>query len=273
MVITSTGLPWMSMERPGVVMLEVGLSARLATIGWPEEMPPRMPPALLLRKPSGVSSSRCWVPRWETLSKELTAARERVKARKKSVRAEFDKWVVDAKPDEVEDLVPTNKQFLHIPLDDGQGNTVKYSEFCKEREAVIPGGFTWAKGRGESKAFSLNPDTAKPGEALTVADAHRLGRPAGDRQVAVRIDVLGFDHGAQAIVAADVVAAQEGAVGRGADRPADAPFRRQLQRAAGVEIAAEIPFRSRRGGGRGIAGGDAAAIGRIAGDLVGAPVP
>ncbi|MNE42793.1 hypothetical protein D3C80_1369410 [compost metagenome] len=57
------------MERPGVVMLEVGLSARWATIGWPEEMPPRMPPALLDRKPSGVSSSRCSVPRWATEAK------------------------------------------------------------------------------------------------------------------------------------------------------------------------------------------------------------
>ena len=41
------------------ILLEVGLSARWATIGWPLEMPPRMPPALLERKPSGVSSSRC----------------------------------------------------------------------------------------------------------------------------------------------------------------------------------------------------------------------
>ncbi len=69
LVTTSTGLPFTSMERPGVVMLEVGLSARCATIGWPLEMPPRMPPALFDRKPSGVSSSRCSVPRWATLAK------------------------------------------------------------------------------------------------------------------------------------------------------------------------------------------------------------
>ena len=43
MVITSTGLPCTSIERPGVVMLDVGLRARWATIGWPDEIPPRMP--------------------------------------------------------------------------------------------------------------------------------------------------------------------------------------------------------------------------------------
>jgi hypothetical protein len=29
---------------PGVVMLEVGLSAMVTTIGWPLEMPPSTPP-------------------------------------------------------------------------------------------------------------------------------------------------------------------------------------------------------------------------------------
>ncbi|MNT29701.1 hypothetical protein D3C72_1654550 [compost metagenome] len=33
LVMTSAGLPWMSMDRPGVVMLEVGFNARCATIG------------------------------------------------------------------------------------------------------------------------------------------------------------------------------------------------------------------------------------------------
>ena len=41
------------------MMLEVGLSAMLTTMSWPEEMPPSTPPALFERKPAGVSSSRC----------------------------------------------------------------------------------------------------------------------------------------------------------------------------------------------------------------------
>ena len=39
-------------------MLDVGLTATTTTMSWPVEIPPRMPPALLGRKPSGVISSR-----------------------------------------------------------------------------------------------------------------------------------------------------------------------------------------------------------------------
>jgi hypothetical protein len=55
-------LPSRSTVRPGRRMLLVGFNARRATMRWPVEMPPSTPPALLLRKPSGVISSRCSVP-------------------------------------------------------------------------------------------------------------------------------------------------------------------------------------------------------------------
>ena len=44
-VITSTGLPCTSIERPGMRRLEVGLKAVCTTISCPELIPPRMPPA------------------------------------------------------------------------------------------------------------------------------------------------------------------------------------------------------------------------------------
>ncbi len=61
-VWTIAGLPCRSIERRGRRMLEVGLIAMLTTMSWPVEMPPRMPPALFERKPSGASSSQCSVP-------------------------------------------------------------------------------------------------------------------------------------------------------------------------------------------------------------------
>jgi hypothetical protein len=63
---TTVGLPSLSIERRGRRMLEVGLTAMLTTMSWPVEMPPRMPPALLDRKPSAVISSPCSVPFWLT---------------------------------------------------------------------------------------------------------------------------------------------------------------------------------------------------------------
>ncbi len=61
-MITSQALPSLSILRPGIRMLEVGLRAMWAIISWPLEIPPRMPPAWLERNPSGVISSRCSVP-------------------------------------------------------------------------------------------------------------------------------------------------------------------------------------------------------------------
>ena len=43
-------------------MLEVGLSAMPTTTSCPVAIPPSVPPALLERKPSGVSSSPCSLP-------------------------------------------------------------------------------------------------------------------------------------------------------------------------------------------------------------------
>ena len=57
------------MVRPGTVMLEVGFSAIWAMICCPLLIPPRMPPAWLLWKPSLVISSRFWLPRSATTSK------------------------------------------------------------------------------------------------------------------------------------------------------------------------------------------------------------
>src|SRR3546814_6586702 len=59
--------------------------------------------------------------------------------------------------------------------------------------------------------------------SLLVVKAQRLRRPAGDRQIALPADPLDLESRAQPVVAADVIAAHEGAVGRDAARIADAP--------------------------------------------------
>ena len=50
---------------PGMA-LDVGLMASDTRMSCPVLMPPRMPPASLPTKPSGVSSSPCCEPRWAT---------------------------------------------------------------------------------------------------------------------------------------------------------------------------------------------------------------
>jgi len=55
-------VPFVSKLLPGVGMLEAGFSANVAVMVWPEEMPPKIPPALFDSKPFDVISSRCSVP-------------------------------------------------------------------------------------------------------------------------------------------------------------------------------------------------------------------
>src|SRR3546814_19017874 len=59
-------------------------------------------------------------------------------------------------------------------------------------------------------------------------------------------DPLDLEGRAQAVVAADVVAAHEGAVGRDATRIADAPLGIDLELARTLQIAAELVGRGRR---------------------------
>ncbi|KAF1066312.1 MAG: hypothetical protein GAK39_05001 [Variovorax sp.] len=68
MVTTSTGLLFTSIDWRGLMIELVGLMAMLTSRSCPELMPPRMPPALLLRKPVGVIESPWVVPRCVTLS-------------------------------------------------------------------------------------------------------------------------------------------------------------------------------------------------------------
>src|SRR3546814_14213272 len=59
-------------------------------------------------------------------------------------------------------------------------------------------------------------------------------------------DPLDLEGRAQAVVAADVVAAHEGAVGRDATRIADAPFGIDLELARTLQIVEELVGRGRR---------------------------
>ena len=69
LVLTSALWPCTSIDSRGDRMELVGLMPMLTSRSWPVLMPPTMPPAWLLRKPSGLSESPCVVPRWATLPK------------------------------------------------------------------------------------------------------------------------------------------------------------------------------------------------------------
>ena len=102
--------------------------------------------------------------------------------------------------------------------------------------------------------------------ALRLVEPQRLRGPARQREIGVSGDPFELDGRAQPVVAADVVAPQEGAIGRAADRSGQAPVGGQLELAVREQVAAELlrtvgHARQRR---------DALRMRGIAGDLVGA---
>jgi len=102
--------------------------------------------------------------------------------------------------------------------------------------------------------------------ALVGIEPERLRRPARDREIGPVGDPLEVDGRAEAVIPADVVAAQEGAVAGEADRSGEAPVGRELEAAIGIEIAARIALQAV---GAGEVGGPVREGGK-AGDLIGA---
>ena len=68
-VSTVVGSPARLIDALGVRIELVGLIAIETRRSWPLEMPPKVPPDEFFLNPSGVSSSRCSLPRWRTHSK------------------------------------------------------------------------------------------------------------------------------------------------------------------------------------------------------------
>ena len=103
-------------------------------------------------------------------------------------------------------------------------------------------------------------------QTLLLIGQQHLRVPAGDREIRIVIDALDVDGRAQAVVAADVVAAQERPVAGEARRSRHAPVRVELEASVGVEIPAPVLLRGRNCR----AERNARAVSKIAGDLVGA---
>ena len=104
--------------------------------------------------------------RWEQLGKDLAAAKDRLDARKKAARADFDRWLKEVKTDEVGSKLPIDGLSFHAPLTKGEGKVLDLTVAGKPRAVTLNDGFAWEAGHTSAKAFSL-----KPGATLEVAEA------------------------------------------------------------------------------------------------------
>jgi hypothetical protein len=113
-------------------------------------------------------------PRWDALTKELADFRAKIDARKKVAREPFDKWLAQARPEQLAGLIPTDALRLHAKLSEGTGKEVQLTVDSKVRSVTLESGFEWTQGKIAPKAFAL-----RPGDTIEVAEAGDFEKDQG----------------------------------------------------------------------------------------------
>jgi mono/diheme cytochrome c family protein len=96
-------------------------------------------------------------PRWFALEKEIPAARDRVEARRKEARPEYEKWTPIAQP--FADGIPTDALLLSAPLTSAADGKVAFKVSGEERSVQVATNQAWIDGHIAAKAFQSSENT------------------------------------------------------------------------------------------------------------------
>ncbi|MGH7172117.1 MAG: DUF1549 domain-containing protein, partial [Gemmataceae bacterium] len=107
-------------------------------------------------------------PRWDAVVKELAEARKQVEARKRTARADFDKWLATSNKSgaPATGLVSQDGLRFEAALNEGSGGTIHLTVDGKPRTTALASGAAWDAGHVAAKAFKV-----QSGGTLEVADA------------------------------------------------------------------------------------------------------
>jgi uncharacterized protein DUF1553/uncharacterized protein DUF1549/concanavalin A-like lectin/glucanase superfamily protein/cytochrome c len=85
-------------------------------------------------------------PRFEMLHSELAAAQQRIEARRKDARPEFDTWLTTATPEALGAGAIPKDLHLHAALNEGQGKVAKFIVDGQPRDVTLSDSATWTAG-------------------------------------------------------------------------------------------------------------------------------
>jgi hypothetical protein len=112
-------------------------------------------------------------PKWNGLSKELAAIKQKLEARKQSAQGDFEKWLATTKTEAYPAMIPTKGLHFHAALNEGMGQEFKFTLNGKPQSAQAKG-IAWDKGHVATKAFK-----SVPGAPATVPDAGDFDKHQG----------------------------------------------------------------------------------------------
>jgi len=125
------------------------------------------PPIITVPKPEDRA-------RWEEVTREITQLKEKLEARKKLARGDFDKWLITAKPEAAGKDISAGLVF-RAPLTEGKGKEFTVHVAGKPRKVTLESGFTFSTGRSPTgKAFAI-----QPGASLEFSDAGDFNEKKG----------------------------------------------------------------------------------------------
>ncbi len=96
-------------------------------------------------------------PRWEALTKEIADVSAKVEERKKIARADFDKWLKDAKQEKIATTDPAEGLRFRAALNEGKGTHVLCTVEGQPRELTLPADAAWDKGFVADNALKVKP--------------------------------------------------------------------------------------------------------------------
>jgi len=104
--------------------------------------------------------------RWDAIAVELADVKLRTEQRRQSARLDFDTWLSAASPDAVRVLTPAEGLRLHLPLNEGSGNTVQATLDGAPRALTVATGIGWKPGHVGAQSF-----VSQPGGAIELPEA------------------------------------------------------------------------------------------------------
>ncbi len=112
--------------------------------------------------------------RWDTLGPEVAAAQKQVEDRRSTARADFDRWLSEAKPAELTSGVPVDGLKFHAPLSDGAVDRVTVTIDGQSKSLPLPTALASDDGHVAARAYK-----ATPGLTIEVPEAGDFEKDQG----------------------------------------------------------------------------------------------